>query len=125
MEPDLDVVGPAAERELVNKIRGEYFSMKAVEEKNAEMDKLQEQQKEDTKSVKNRTLTNMTFDFNGKPINIKQFTPANINTAVQGMTYEIGGQMLGDGGPSGTSLRGRKASVKSLSSKQKSVASMN
>lgn len=42
MEPDLDVVGPAAERELVNKIRGEYFRKKAVEEKNAEMDKLQE-----------------------------------------------------------------------------------
>ncbi len=80
----------------MNRERKEYYERKAREAQQAEQQMLQAKEQEKIEQMRT-TFTNMTFDFKGNPIEIKQVNTLNLKPlplASTPLDYDVGNSML-------------------------------
>lgn len=119
MEEENDVISRTLEKEIENRDRSFYFQKKIAQARQAEVDKAFEKElREEANEKRKQVIGNITFDFNGKPIVIKQSIGSGATLMPEVATYEFGGQMLAKGASTLSTLK--KGSNNSLTSRRSS-----
>lgn len=130
MDTDIDIIEKNAEKELVNKIRTDYFKRKAREEREKQAEGDGEStlygggDEDGVNSVgesrkHENPFAGVTFDDKGRPLKIKQPSNNNsINSNASIIHYQFSGTLMEK-----PALRkgGRKASIASVSTKKYSM----